>query len=380
MKQQTAIYRPETGWVEALDPRLDSASTLILAFGANVYGDNPAPFKALREVFPNAVLMGCSSVGEVAGARVEDNSISIAVAQFEHTSLRPFLAPVDHPDQSWAVGRRMAEHLDAADLAAIFILSDGVGINGSKLVRGVSETLRRPIPVSGGLAGDGGRFDSTWILANGQPSGGYVSAVGFYGDRFRVGLGSEGGWTEFGPERRITHAQDNRLYELDGQPALDLYKDYLGELAGDLPGAGLLFPIAIRDPRHSERFVVRTILGIDEIARSMTFAGDVPEGFTARLMRASDDRLIDSAAVAVSEATRHFDDTCRPLIVSISCVGRRLVLGQRTEEEIETVLFGAPSGAGHIGFYSHGEISTGSSSSACDFHNQTMTISAFHEQ
>jgi hypothetical protein len=380
MKQQTAIYRPDTGWVEALDPQLDGPRTLVLAFGASAYGDNPAPFNALREAFPNAVLMGCSSVGEVAGARVEDNSISIAVAQFEHTALRPFLAVVDHPDQSWAAGRRMAEHLDAPDLAAIFILSDGVGINGSRLVRGVSETLRRPIPVSGGLAGDGGRFDSTWILANGEPTGGHVSAVGFYGERFRVGLGSEGGWTEFGPERRITRSQDNQLFELDGRPALDLYKEYLGELSVGLPGAALLFPIAIRDPRCDRHHVVRSILGIDEETHSMTFAGDMPQGFTARLMRTSDERVIDSAAVAVSEATRHFDDECNPLIISISCVGRRLVLGQRTEEEMETVLFGAPSGAAHVGFYSHGEISTGPGGGACDLHNQTMTISAFHEQ
>ena len=380
MKQQAALYRPETGWGGALDARLDSANTLILAFGASAYRHDPTPFETLRNTFPNARMMGCSSAGEVAGARVEDGTISVAIAQFKHTALRPFLAAVERPGQSRDVGQRLAAHLDAPDLAAVFILSDGLGVNGSQLVRGVTETLTRPVPVSGGLAGDGGRFDSTWILADGRPNGGHVSAVGFYGERFRVGLGSEGGWTEFGPERRITRAHDNRLFELDHRPALDLYKDYLGELSDGLPGAALLFPIAIRDPRRGEGSVVRTILGIDESDRSMTFAGDMPEGFTARLMRASDNRLIDSAAVAVSEATRHLDTESSPLLVSISCVGRRLVLGQRTEEEIETVLFGAPSGANHVGFYSHGEISTGSSTGACAFHNQTMTISAFHEQ
>ena len=87
---------------------------------------------------------------------------------------------------------------------------------------------------------------------------------------------------------------------------------------------------------------MRTILGIDEQRRSLTFAGDMPQGGIARLMRANNDQLIDSAGKAVAQATHGFDAEEAPLVISVSCVGRRLVLGERTEEEVETVVDGAP--------------------------------------
>ena len=69
------------------------------------------------------------------------------------------------------------------------------------------------------------------------------------------------------------------LYELDGRPALALYKEYLGDRASGLPATALLFPLAVRSDRSATRRTVRTILGIDEEQQSMTFAGDVPEGW-----------------------------------------------------------------------------------------------------
>jgi hypothetical protein len=124
---------------------------------------------------------------------------------------------------------------------------------------------------------------------------------------------------------------------------------------------------------------VRTILGIDEQRRSMTFAGDMPQGGMARLMRANNDRFIESAGNAVAQATQGFDAGHASLVISVSCVGRRLVLGERTEEEVETVVDGAPCGAAHVGFYSYGEISPALAGGASELNNQTMTVTVYSE-
>jgi hypothetical protein len=216
------------------------------------------------------------------------------------------------------------------------------------------------------------------VLDRDQPGANHICAVGFYGERLRVGHGCDGGWSDFGPERRITRSEGNVLYELDGAPALDLYKTYLGDRAEGLPGTALLFPLSLRRDAASQR-VVRTILGIDEARRSLTFAGDVPQGSIARLMRANTDKLICSAAQAARQAAQSLPETDDALIISVSCVGRRLILGERTEEEIETVLDGAPLRTAHVGFYSYGEISPLVAGGTSELHNQTMTVTVFSE-
>src|SRR5262249_28678903 len=174
-----------------------------------------------------------------------------------------------------------------------------------------------------------------------------VAAVGFYGDHVQIGHGSQGGWDIFGPERLVTRAHNNVLYELDGKPALELYERYLGDRASALPAAALLFPVALRTSEWDSEPIVRTVLAVDEAQQSMTFAGDLPEGSRARLMHANLDRLVQGAshAAAGGAPVATPDGT---LAIAISCVGRRLVLGERTEEEIEATLDALPLGSQQV--------------------------------
>jgi hypothetical protein len=217
------------------------------------------------------------------------------------------------------------------------------------------------------------------VLDGGKPAQQRICAVGFYGQRLRIGHGDDVGWSDFGPERRITRSEGNVLYELDGKPALDLYKAYLGDRAAGLPGTALLFPLSLRREGGSGEPLVRTILGIGEERHSKTFAGDMPQGGVARLMRTNNDRLIESAGQAVARATQGLDAAQAPLVISVSCVGRRLVLGERTEEEVETVVEGVPCRAAHVGFYSYGEISPALAGGVSELHNQTMTVTVYSE-
>jgi hypothetical protein len=263
-------------------------------------------------------------------------------------------------------------------LVHVFVLSDGQRVNGSELVAGIQERLPHGVSITGGMAGDGTRFEQTLVGLDSAPSEGSVVAVALYGPSLHVGYGSMGGWDSFGPDRVITRSNGNILYELDGQSALDLYKRYLGDLAAQLPGSALLFPLAIRTS-ESRTLVVRTILSINEKESSMTFAGDMPEGAYARLMMANFDRLIDGATTAALECEA-LGSATPDLAILISCVGRRLVLGPRTEEEIESVRHVLGAGAVLTGFYSYGEISPFTRSTRCELHNQTMTITTLSER
>jgi len=251
-------------------------------------------------------------------------------------------------------------------------------LNGSELVSGLNSINNTNIIITGGLAADGAQFKKTWSIINGEIFSNKIAAVGFYGDAVRIGHGSKGGWNIFGPERRITRAKNNILYELDGKPALDLYKEYLGEKASGLPATGLLFPLAIRRDINAPQ-VVRTILSVDEADRSLTFAGDMPVGYLAQLMRANFDRLIGGATEAGELALKSIQNQSPPVLIAISCVGRRLLLGERTEEETESVLEIFPPKTQQIGFYSYGELSPHLKGD-CELHNQTMTLTTITEE
>jgi hypothetical protein len=316
-----------------------------------------------------ATFTGCSTAGQLAGEDLHDGPVC-AVLRFHHTRLRIASAPVD--DGSVAAGRAVASQLAAPDLAAVLVLSDGLVVNGSELAAGLAEVLG-DVPVSGGLAADGDRFERTWVIVDGAPRSGWVTGVGFYGQRLSLGFGSEGGWVSFGVERHVTASEGSRLFELDGQPALSLYRRYLGERAEELPAAALLFPLAVRGA--DGRTVVRTVLSVDEGTGSLQFAGDIPEGARASLMRASTEWLLDGAHRAAAVAHQEPGET---FALAVSCVGRRLVLGQRTDEELEAARSALSPDAVLTGFYSNGELSP--VGGACGLHNQTMTITTMAER
>ncbi|MBS0170501.1 MAG: FIST C-terminal domain-containing protein [Nitrospira sp.] len=382
MHVTTTRFRSNQPWSPALLTPLDSDATLLLLFGAPSLINTPERLHQVLEACPRSTVLGCSTAGEIHGCEISDESLVVAAVRFDHTALRTAQAAVQAPTDSYAAGRVIAETLKDASLRGVLVLSDGLNVNGSELVKGLNDTLGGAVVVTGGLAGDGTQFKRTWVIKDRTPVSGYVTALGFYGDRVKLGHGSKGGWDKFGPERRITKSLGNVLYELDGRPALQLYKEYLGDRAAGLPATGLLFPLAIRTSTTDGKVLVRTILAVDESAQSMTFAGDMPEGMLAQLMRANFDRLVQGASEAATLAVNHQDTAAAPspsLSIAISCVGRRLVLGERTEEEIEATLDILPTGSSQVGFYSYGEISPYTSGS-CDLHNQTMTLTTISER
>lgn len=351
---------------------------LVLVFGATERIKETGLIGRIRGMYPNARIMGCSTAGEIMGTRVLDDSLVLTAVSFESTALSGASVRVSGIEESYAAGRGIATILNTDGLRHVFVLSEGLNINGTELVSGLKDHLMPGVTITGGLSGDGDRFSETYVFLDNEPAANTVAAIGFSGKRLKVGYGSFGGWDPFGPERVITRSKGNILFELDGKSALALYKQYLGEHAAGLPATGLLFPLSLRVKEGSIP-VVRTLLAVNEQDQSMTFAGNMPEGTYARLMKANFERLIDGAVDAARTSSETLGKYSPSLAILISCVGRKLILKQRVEEEVEGVCSILGEEAFYTGFYSYGEISPFSKGGKCELHNQTMTITALHE-
>ncbi len=389
MKIEQKQWTSEGGWTSASTESLGNSAQLVLVFGATAVLHKEDLVKAIRDSYPAANILGCSTAGEICGSRVDDDSLVVTAVHFDHTECRMAQVAMSENVDSFHAGELLARALPrssgfsgrgpAENLSHVLVFSDGLKVNGSDLVHGLEKHLPEGVTVTGGLAGDGARFGETLVFCDGVPKRDTVSVLGLYGSRLKVGFGSLGGWDSFGPERLITRSKGNVLFELDGQSALGLYKKYLGEHAKGLPATGLLFPLSIR-AKDGESSVVRTILSIDEEEESVTFAGDIPEGAYARLMKANFDRLISGATGAAQTSYKAIGSTSPELALLISCVGRKLVLKQRIEEEVEGVRDVLGGSAVLTGFYSYGEISPFAPGAKCELHNQTMTITTFSEE
>lgn len=379
MKTKQLIWESPDGWDHFEGE--DINAQLVLFFGSTDILAESDPYEKLKEKYPNATLVGCTTAGEIIGDEVYDDSIVATAIEFEKTQFQAVSLLMEENMESYSAGKKLSKQLEKEGLKFVFIISDGQKVNGTDLVNGMRSVLGDEVILTGGLAGDGGRFEKTLVSCNTAPEEDRVAIIGFYGDAIQVGHGSMGGWDPFGPSRKITKSSSNVLYELDGKPALQLYKEYLGEKAEELPGSALLFPLMIKPEDQNESGLVRTILSVDEETQSMTFAGDVPEAYEAQLMMANFDHLVDGASQAAEYARfESFQDTDDPsLAILISCVGRKMVLGQRIGDEVESVKDIMGENTRQIGFYSYGEISPHVEVGHCQLHNQTMTITLIKE-
>ncbi len=378
VKVEQNCWRPSSGWASEPGKGLSDKAQLILLFGERPLLKNTKLIQDIRGFYPRAHLLGCSTAGQILGTQVYDNALVLTAVYFENTALQVEKIKMT-PGGSRMVGEQLAGRFDKNRLKHVFLLSEGLNVNGTELVKAFSDVLPAPVVVTGGLAGDQDLFQETLILFDGQAERDLVAAVGFYGDAVEIGYGSMGGWDSFGPERLVTCSKGNVLYELDGCSALELYKKYLGPHAQGLPATGLLFPLSVRIENNEQR-LVRTILSVDDKTGSMTFAGDIPQGSHAQLMKANLERLVDGASGAAEMCFETSSAARTELAVLISCVGRKLVLKQRVEEEIEAVQEKLGPQAVLTGFYSYGEICPGASTEkCCELHNQTMTITTFYE-
>lgn len=377
MRIEQSEWASASGWTFPAGERLGDKAAVVLTFGERRELEKGLWAADLRRRYPSATLVGCSSAGEILGERVREGTLVATAIGFSETLVRSTRVNVLDAGDSRLAGMRLALGLPHAGLRHVLVLSDGQHVNGTALVEGLTQRLPRGVAVTGGLAGDGDRFQRTYVSLNGSAEEGNVVALGLYGDRLRVGYGSLGGWDAWSREHVVTHAVGNVLDGLDGKPALDVYKSYLGDHAEGLPASGLLYPLNVTTRDGEEN--VRTLLGVDASKGSITFAGDVPVGSRVRIMRANFDRLVQGASGAAEMTRTLVGDATPQLALLVSCVGRRLVLKERVDEELAAVRRVLGPAPAMTGFYSYGEVCPSAPGASCRLHNQTMTITTLAE-
>ena len=353
---------------------------LLLVFGSVAQICRPGLLQSLRQALPGAVLAGCSTAGEISNAGVGDDTLVLTGLHFDAPDVRLAVTDLRDMADSFGAGQRLAQALSAAPLHNVMLFGLGVNINGSALIDGLRSGLPAGVAIAGGLAGDGGAFSQTFTLSTHAVSSEQIVALGFGAARTVFSHGSLHGWQPFGPARQVTRSEGNVLYELDGERALEVYRRYLGDYAAGLPATGLLFPFEMQGANQQGRALIRTILGVDTEAGSLVLAGDISAGAHLRLMHASIDSLVNGAEAAAQSVCRSGPDRAGDaLALMVTCVGRKLVMGARVEEEVEAVADVLGAGCHRAGFYSYGEISPGIDGSDCNLHNQTMTITHLSE-
>ncbi len=378
MKIVSMLYQNSVFLKERNDDSMNfNEARLVIGFGSTNLLSQTSSFNAIRKKFPNAQIALCSSAGEIFGNEVLDGTISLLAIQFASTTLKTAQVNIKEFASIFEAGKALIQNLPQEKLKLIFVLSDGENINGSELVKGLNFHKNTNVLITGGLAGDGEKFEKTLVGLNQQPESGKIIAIGFYGDKLVLSHGSLGGWETFGLERIVSKSNSNVLFEIDNKNALDLYKNYLGKYAGGLPGSALLFPLSVTLAQN-QKPVVRTILSIDNENQTMTFAGYIPEGSKVRFMKAHFDQIIDAASDAANLCLK-MPENSPQLAILVSCVGRKIILGNRIDEEVEAVseIFGSKTLL--TGFYSYGEISPLNPLTNCELHNQTMTITCINE-
>jgi len=350
---------------------------LVLVFGDRFILESDTIYEEIRQMYPDGAIVFGSTSGEIMATNVFEETIALTAIEFEKTTFEVITENVANHVDIEQMGRAMADKFEKRNLKHLFLVSDGSFVNGSGLIEGFESAEGFQASITGGLCGDGARFEKTLTSFNENPKQGEVVAIGFYGDGLEISYANYGGWTPFGPQRTITKSTGNILYEIDGQPALDLYKTYLGEKANELPKSALLYPLSVQENEDAEP-LVRTILNIEETTNSMILAGDVPTGSKVQLMMSTMDDIAEGASNAAEFAMRHRKNAPE-LAILVSCVGRKLVLAQRTEEEIEEVMGVIGSDAKITGFYSYGEMAPFAGQVGCQLHNQTMTLTLMSE-
>lgn len=378
MQVLLTFFTHATGWHKPL-PDIDSPQTLVLVFSEPDNQQYQQALDTLHKKYANSIIAGCSTVAGIFNEHLLESGLVVGIIHFHNSHLALATATIPRLEDSFFAGKAIANDLNAPDLKGIMIFSDGLNTQGNDLINGIASAIdQQKVTLVGGLASDKMHFEHTWVLFNGQANTHRAIGIGFYGEKLVFASHAQDGFKPFGPERLITRSSNNVLYEIDGQPALQLYKQYLGEHANDLPAMALHFPLAIWN-ESKDHYVVRTIIGIDETENSLKFIADIPVGYHTQLMYGSFDNLLDGAELAARNISKKLPPNQPVLALTISCSGRKLVMAHDTDQELDAILEYLPKDSQQLGFYSFGELAPIKEGGKCGLHNETMTLTVLYE-
>ncbi|MEZ0261457.1 MAG: FIST signal transduction protein [Alphaproteobacteria bacterium] len=369
-----AVTAPRAGLKEALLKVSSIKPQVAIVFATpGLWKDEKAMEEACATL-QGCQVLGCSTAGEILGPRARTDSISALGMRFDTAQVKVAEAALNAPEESFYAGQMLGKGLNGPKLRGVFVLSPGLRVNGSALAKGLAGAFDKGVVVSGCMAGDGTSFANTFTLLNGRISQSRVVAFGVYGDHVTVKHGSRCGWKSFGPLRRVTRAAGNVLFELDGKPALALYREYLGDKAAELPASGLLYPLSVmKGDSRQDSGIVRTLVNVNPHEGSLVLAGEVAQGAQVRLMHVDTDTLIEGAGLAGRDAGI-WGAAGETATLMVSCLGRKLALGSDVDEEVEAVHKAIGGSSACAGIYGYGAFSPTGAQHAPELQNQSMAV------
>lgn len=377
MQIEQKKWTPEKTWETLRSDLRDSKEyQLVLVFGSRTLLSTVGFYDEIRSSYPKAQILMNSTSGEIIDTQVNEDTISLTAIRFGNTRFQTTSVNILECDSAESAGHQIAKSLIAANLTNILVFADGQHVNGQKLVLGIGENITHSVVISGGLAGDGNKFQKTLLGLNEQPREGKIIAVGFYGNHLSVSTGRMDGWEEFGHEIQITKSNQHTLLELNHEPALKVYNQFINTNIPSKDGYTLLSPISIKT-KEAPYSIIRTIISINEDEKSITFNGIVPQGSYIKMMKANYESLINAATSAALNSARNISKP--ELAIIISNVGRKIILSQRIEEEVEVIREVLGETTAITGFYSYGDISFVKGASKSESNNQSMTITTMRE-
>ncbi|NTV99076.1 MAG: hypothetical protein HGA70_07930, partial [Chlorobiaceae bacterium] len=315
----------------------------LLVFGAMSFNHREL-LAGITSVTGNITLVGGTTAGEISPEGV--SSGSVVIMAFAHDDLE-FVS---------GLGQNMSKDETACSLqmvndilgktafdpdASLMVFPNGMGGDGLKVLDGLQLLLGKDFEITGGFLGDDERFENTFQYHNGKVYKDTIVGLMITdpGKKYRKGIGVRSGFTSIGNSLVCTASEGNVLKEFEHTSALELYKDFLGaERATRLPAICLEYPFGIIDGDPSGRgeslFQLRCGLSVDHEKGTITLAASIPEGSEVTLTTASRGDIINGALEAAEQAKKILGGAIPEAIVMFSCVGRKLVLGRRVQEEV----------------------------------------------
>lgn len=346
---------------EELCDELGAAPDLVILFAAARYAVQALLDGIYSRLPETCQLVGCSSYAQINSEEGLVDSVTALGLRLGGLSAHTALVE-DAVTDCRAAGQALGQKLLAAAPSLVIVLPDGLHVNSTRLLLGMQDILGRSCPIIGGEASDSGDFTRTYQFIGRRVLSGGAVAVALRGPLL-LQTAARSGWVPVGKTHVVTRVErGNIILTIDDRPALELYKQYLGPRALEMPAISPDFPIGLvsdtatgQKVPDGEILLLRAINGMDEARQAIILSGECPEGAEIRMTRAGKQDVIGGADQAGRQALSALSEPSLAFI--FDCMARKVVLGARYKEELHATFSALGPRVPKIGFYCFGELS-----------------------
>ena len=320
--------------------------------------------KGVTSITKKTPMIGGTTAGEISTFGLSVNSVVIMALKSKDVKFYVGIGQGISKNEENAgkeLARNVLKKASKKTAKSLIMLPDGLAGDGLRVIQGVQKILGEYFEIVGGSLGDEDKFKNTYQYYNGKVYQDTVVGMLFCSDKIKTGTGVRSGWESVGSRFKCTKAKGNIVYKFGDKTALQVYTEYLGSArAKKLPAIGLEYPMGLVDERAKiegyDYFQIRCPLAVNEKDGSVTFAAAIPEGKEVTLTYSSRTSIINGSKLSAIQSRKTLGGATPKLIMMFSCVARKMVLGRRTNDEINSVKQVFGKNIPLIGFYTYGEI------------------------